>query len=659
MDFAQLKVLVVGTFLLKSDVPTMLTLLALIQATEYAFFHAPAVFAFVKKWLNQQKPHTDLGEAEHSSSITMTRVFGAKTATDNVYVEKADAVLDYICSLDDARHLRMDTRCVLNNSNTIQLTPQLNARVQTSFSSEEDGRTEIVLYSNTLTVREIREWIDEVHAAYASEKNNKLGNKIYYFNEMPAEVQTVSDMSEKGTVKKAYRWETMPKQLTFTMNEFKTSKSFSNVYGDHVNELKERLDLFVNHPEWYAARGIPHSLGVLLHGIPGAGKTSTIKAIARDTHRHIFNLSLRPYTTQRQLTNLFFNETVVVQTYDGGKQTLKIPVNKRVYVIEDIDCLTDVVIDRQIRGTAEDSKEGEAVTLAFLLNLLDGVLETPGRILVITSNYPDKLDKALIRPGRVDVKLEFKNATRVFIQDMINKFYCTDVNLESIPHELDSVFTPAEVMESMCMHFKNASDALAHMVGKIAAKQAETAGTSLARLGIFEHVNEDSESEYDAGTDEDDHETNDSASSSVGNEERAEGFTTWADLQKQIADQRNRELFTCPACNKELDDYFAYVQHMEAQCVPEDELPEKKDIDYGDWVCTTECKEARRMLPNCKDCLQKIKDLTEKSVYDGARDTTEEPWERAMFTDMTPPEGAGGYMPGEFGVRSDVDLNAI
>jgi hypothetical protein len=274
----------------------------------------------------------------------------------------------------------------------------------------------------------------------------------------------------------------MPKMLTFTMNEFKTSKSFSNVYGDHVNELKERLDLFTNHPEWYLDRGIPHSLGILLHGIPGAGKTSTIKAIAKDTHRHIFNLSLRPFTTQRQLNNLFYNETVLIQTYDGGKQTLKIPLNKRVYVIEDIDCLTDVVIDRRLKPT-QAPQEGDAVTLSFLLNLLDGVLETPGRIVVITSNFPEKLDAALVRPGRIDVKLEFKDASRQFIHDMVCKFYNKEESLSFIPADLADTFTPAEVMESMCIHFKDSRAAIAHLESRVGSKreskEALTVGTLL------------------------------------------------------------------------------------------------------------------------------------------------------------------------------------
>ena len=233
-------------------------------------------------------------------------------------------------------------------------------------------------------------------------------------------------------------------------------------------------------------RGIPHSLGIMFHGVPGAGKTSTIKAIAKDTHRHIFNLSLRPYTSQRQLTNLFFNETVIVYGHDGNKQTLKIPLNRRVYVIEDIDCLTDVVLDRNITGGKNNKVEGDAVTLSFLLNLLDGVLETPGRILVITSNFPDKLDKAFVRPGRIDVQIEFKHASRVFVLDMINKFYSSSYKISDIPLEIDNVFTPAEIMESMCTHFKAPERALAHMVAKVGTKRSVEEKSRGTLISLFD-----------------------------------------------------------------------------------------------------------------------------------------------------------------------------
>lgn len=437
-----------------------------------------------------RRPVAD-GVVDAANSITMLRVYSKneKAAdTNNVCVEKVDAVLDYMCNLDAARHLKMDVRYSLNNDQEIALTPHLKAKITQKQVRGEDTHIELTVYSATLKISEIRAWIDDIHANYVTEKNNKLGNKLYYFNEVPHEPLVVADMRapvrEGAAPPTSYKWSSMPKQLTFTMNEFNTSKRFSNVYGAHIAELKERLDLFINHPEWYAERGIPYSLGVLLHGVPGGGKTSTIKAIAKDTHRHIFNLSLRAFTTQKQLLNLFYNENVTVQTADDSMVTLKIPLNRRVYVIEDIDCLTDVVLDRRLvaaaasqddTGAGAAASPGEGITLSFLLNLLDGVLETPGRILVITSNYPEKLDRALVRPGRIDVNIEFTYASREFIKEMFDRFYNVSHALDAIPDVLGGIFTPAEVMESMCAHYKASDAALRHLVKKADSRN----GTSL------------------------------------------------------------------------------------------------------------------------------------------------------------------------------------
>lgn len=512
MDLSQLKTQIMTMFMMRSssgngsggnDIFKIVYSMLFMNFFEMIFRNAPAVvqgfqtmFAqYLKPKKESWMPLLDAGqkEKEQINSISMSRIFvdsDKPEKNDNVYVDKVDAVLDFVCSLDSVKHIKMDTRYSLNSKEEIDLTPLLKAKVKET--GVEDGNiVEIVIFSKVLKVSEIRQWIDEVHSNYTFEKNNKLGNRIYYFNEVPVEPIIQCEMdSEGGPPKQTYRWENMPKMLTFNMNEFNTSKSFMNVYGSHVDELKERLDLFIHHPDWYMERGIPHSLGIMFHGVPGAGKTSTIKAIAKDTHRHIFNLSLRPYTSQRQLTNLFFNETVIVYGHDGNKQTLKIPLNRRVYVIEDIDCLTDVVLDRTITGGKNNKVEGDAVTLSFLLNLLDGVLETPGRILVITSNFPDKLDKAFVRPGRIDVQIEFKHASRSFVLDMINKFYSAKYTISDIPLEIDNVFTPAEIMESMCTHFKAPERALSHMVGKIGAKRSVEEKAQGTLIGLFDKVQE-------------------------------------------------------------------------------------------------------------------------------------------------------------------------
>ena len=499
MDLGQLKTQILTMTMMKSgssngngDIMMILYSMVLLNIIEWVFKQVPTIILFGKEFIatqfnkraEQWKPLLiNTNSPQKINSITLVRTFVKdERATgrndNNPIVERVDAVLDYICLLDNACHIRMDIRTSLNCSDDIDLTPLLKAKIKQQTSSQDAGASvELVLYSSIWKISDIRTWIDDVYANYVAEKNNKLGNRIYYFNEVVTEPQMGLDMSKPhpsgpsgGEQKPHIKWDQLPKMLTFGMNEFKTSKSFTNIYGNHVDDLRERLDLFMNHPEWYMDRGIPHTLGVLMYGVPGAGKTSSIKALIKDTHRHPFNLKLRKYTTQTQLTNLFFNETVFVQLHDGTKQTLRIPLNKRLYIIEDIDCLSDVALDRKNDPSQNNKQdEGDALTKSFLLNLIDGVLETPGRILVITTNYPDRLDSALIRPGRIDVRIEFGYVGKDYMTDMFKRFFSITDNVFSvndIPESIVDIFTPAEIMESMCNNYKSWSKTLERLVVK-------------------------------------------------------------------------------------------------------------------------------------------------------------------------------------------------
>jgi hypothetical protein len=729
MDLGMLKTQIMTMFMVRSatpgkpgephagnnDILMILYSMMMINLIEWIFRQLPAATEYAKAYLTERfgkkknawQPLLDAHQKskETINSVTMTRLFkeGEKPADriDNIVVEKIDAVLDYICALDSARHVRMDVRFSLNSADEIDIMPLLKAKIKQNGGAN-DSSTELILYSTVLKVSDIRAWIDEVHANYVAEKNNKLGNKIFYFNEIVYEPTVMADMSGKDGPKQVYRWDNMPKMLTFNMNEFKTSKSFGNVYGHHVDELKERLDLFVNHPDWYMDRGIPYSLGIMLHGVPGAGKTSTIKAIAKDTNRHIFNLSLRPYTTQRQLTNLFFNETVHVQTYDGGKQTLKIPLNKRVYVIEDIDCLTDVVLDRALtKEPLAANKEGEAVTLSFLLNLLDGVLETPGRILVITSNYPDKLDKAFVRPGRIDVRIEFKYADREFILDMLNKFYTTKMDLSDVPAEIVDAFTPAEVMESMCNNFKSPSGALSYLTKKLAAKKAKeeemASGTRLEDLGLEvetaapviltaaeapDAIVGDETTRADTPIP-----STDPPTLIVTEDEVPPAVAPPAEPKEEPKKQQPvpqapiSSKQCCTMCNNWYDRNTpgAQAEHEFAICLREppklltspQEFVLRKEgprewRSYGiSWNCPYDHQEYDSK--HCKICKPKRAEAESRQLFEmqriqqaGLMGPSDDNWGAASFMDAVIPEGAGGWMPGqprEGEQRSQVDLN--
>jgi chaperone BCS1 len=98
------------------------------------------------------------------------------------------------------------------------------------------------------------------------------------------------------------------------------------------------------------------------------------------------------------------------------------------------------------------------------LNVLDGIIELHGVMIIMTTNYPDKIDAALIRPGRFDFKHEFKKATKQIIIDMLTfRYGLTDeTTIKSLSSRLkvgNEVLSPAEI-QSICFKNENIFDAI-------------------------------------------------------------------------------------------------------------------------------------------------------------------------------------------------------
>jgi hypothetical protein len=107
--------------------------------------------------------------------------------------------------------------------------------------------------------------------------------------------------------------------------------------------------------------------------------------------------------------------------------------------------------------------QAEKIDLSFLLNLLDGVLEIPGRIVIMTSNFPEKLDHALIRPGRIDVIANFTKCRHETMIEMMEFFYdiiLTDEEKEAIMRTNEYVISPAEMSKIMFENFGNHAGAI-------------------------------------------------------------------------------------------------------------------------------------------------------------------------------------------------------
>jgi mitochondrial chaperone BCS1 len=161
----------------------------------------------------------------------------------------------------------------------------------------------------------------------------------------------------------------------------------SLVLADQVLEdLLADLRDFLNSGTWYAERGIPYRRGYLLHGPPGTGKTTLVLAAAGE-----LKLSVAVLT----LSNRLMSDESLRALVDA------LPA-ATILLIEDVDCVL-----KEKRETNDVTR----VTLSGLLNALDGVSSREGRVLFLTTNHPERLDPALVRPGRVDRKVELGYAT--------------------------------------------------------------------------------------------------------------------------------------------------------------------------------------------------------------------------------------------------------
>jgi SpoVK/Ycf46/Vps4 family AAA+-type ATPase len=119
--------------------------------------------------------------------------------------------------------------------------------------------------------------------------------------------------------------------------------------------------------------------------------------------------------------------------------------------------------DEDVWLTREKESEKETLDLSFLLNLLDGTLEANGRILIITTNFPERIDKALIRPGRVDMIVHFENCSRAVLQEMVTSFYDCPITLPA-DADLDGKWTPAEVNQILFRNFESPKTAVTELV---------------------------------------------------------------------------------------------------------------------------------------------------------------------------------------------------
>ena len=364
----------------------------------------------------------------------------------------ADALLAHIATMENvpSLHLIQSSQFIINfKEKPVEIFQDIYVKIDDFQMSQETlVMSHLILHvsSNVHSTKYIRDKLDILRDRWVADQQNKLGDKIWYF-EQKVKPSRMSLGSRDGKLDEQLRQvrvlDALP-NIQYEMRPFHSNKTFDNLFGSEARMVRDRLNFFLENEKWYVNKGMPHQLGLLLSGLPGSGKTAILRALANRTKRHIINLKLSNIATGTQLKNIFFNDHVHVVEDDLGREIKKlvIPADKRIYVFEEIDTIGSLVQDRSRSGKARTVLQDE-LTLGDILQILDGTIEIPGRILVMTSNYPERLDKALVRPGRIDLKIHFDTASRETIAEIINGLLDVEIDATLLP---DKQLSIAEVL---------------------------------------------------------------------------------------------------------------------------------------------------------------------------------------------------------------------
>ncbi|XWS33150.1 hypothetical protein CRYUN_Cryun22dG0054100 [Craigia yunnanensis] len=211
--------------------------------------------------------------------------------------------------------------------------------------------------------------------------------------------------------------------------------------------IMEDLDSFVARKDFFEGVGRAWKRGYLLYGPPGTGKSSLVAAIANYLRYNIYDLQVQSARSDADLRHILTSTT-----------------NRSILLIEDIDCGTKVSHDRAKGQDDQEDKDDEqpnrissndsGVTLAGLLNFLDGLWSSCGdeRIIIFTTNHKEKLDPALLRPGRMDIHIYMGYCTPAGFRKLAATYlgikeHCSFVAIENLLESM--TVTPAEVAQQL------------------------------------------------------------------------------------------------------------------------------------------------------------------------------------------------------------------
>lgn len=284
----------------------------------------------------------------------------------------------------------------------------------------------------------------------------------------------------RGTVRAGSTEPTWQRMMARVSRPFSTVILNEKVKQDLIDDVTDYLNPATR--RWYANRGIPYRRGYLLYGPPGTGKSSLSLALAGFFKMRIYIVSLSSISsTEENLASLFAELprrcVVLLEDIDTAGLTHTREEDKP----QDTNNTDDQAPKQGLRGTdkgnaSNNNNNAFRLSLSGLLNILDGVASQEGRVLIMTTNHLEKLDKALIRPGRVDMTVTFGLADTGMTAAIFRAIFApleADNPSKSSTDKVEDVALEAERLAKRLAHEKLQRDEAILKVDELASHFAE------------------------------------------------------------------------------------------------------------------------------------------------------------------------------------------
>lgn len=205
-------------------------------------------------------------------------------------------------------------------------------------------------------------------------------------------------------------------------------RAMDTVFIDPVikKDIVQNVKFFVENRQWFTDRGVAYKVGMMFRGISGSGKTSIAKAIASDFDRDMYILDLSTMsnaTLQRAVMTIGVNSLLLIEDIDAATDTVKSrdPNENKKQQSKEVDKNTPT--DGLTEATDSLNSLISGLTLAGILNALDGMVPLDDVIVCTTTNHPEKLDSALTRKSRIDFTYDINEMASPVIWSYFSAMY--------------------------------------------------------------------------------------------------------------------------------------------------------------------------------------------------------------------------------------------